>query len=404
MEPKSGEPSTSSPVPTKSGGPAGDANSSDCVMPVRSANPIRARSLIRDNLEKQAGCLNLIHSRMPNIKVFSGTSHPDLAQRIVDRLGIDLGKVVTKKFSNLETCVEIGESVRGEDVYIVQSGSGEINDNLMELLIMINACKIASASRVTAVIPCFPYARQDKKDKLPGSEDNEESKKLAKKNYDWKFRSRAPISAKLVANMLSVAGADHIITMDLHASQIQGFFDIPVDNLYAEPAVLKWIKENIPEWKNSIIVSPDAGGAKRVTSIADRLNVEFALIHKERKKANEVASMVLVGDVKDKIAILVDDMADTCGTIVHAADRLVEAGATKVYAILTHGIFSGPAISRINNACFEAVVVTNTIPQDGHMRDCPKIQCIDVSMMFAEAVRRTHNGESVSYLFSNVPY
>ncbi|XP_032310005.1 ribose-phosphate pyrophosphokinase 2 isoform X1 [Drosophila ananassae] len=385
-----------------------ESEQNDCVMPVRSANPIRARSLIRDNLEKQAGCLNLIHSRMPNIKVFSGTSHPDLAQRIVDRLGIDLGKVVTKKFSNLETCVEIGESVRGEDVYIVQSGSGEINDNLMELLIMINACKIASASRVTAVIPCFPYARQDKKDKLPGSEDNEESKKLAKKNYDWKFRanaqSRAPISAKLVANMLSVAGADHIITMDLHASQIQGFFDIPVDNLYAEPAVLKWIKENIPEWKNSIIVSPDAGGAKRVTSIADRLNVEFALIHKERKKANEVASMVLVGDVKDKIAILVDDMADTCGTIVHAADRLVEAGATKVYAILTHGIFSGPAISRINNACFEAVVVTNTIPQDGHMRDCPKIQCIDVSMMFAEAVRRTHNGESVSYLFSNVPY
>ncbi|XP_030242863.1 ribose-phosphate pyrophosphokinase 2 isoform X3 [Drosophila navojoa] len=377
-------------------------------MPVRSANPIRARSLIRDNLEKQAGCLNLIHSRMPNIKVFSGTSHPDLAQRIVDRLGIDLGKVVTKKFSNLETCVEIGESVRGEDVYIVQSGSGEINDNLMELLIMINACKIASASRVTAVIPCFPYARQDKKDKLPGGEEKDEKAKLAKKNYDWKFRahaqSRAPISAKLVANMLSVAGADHIITMDLHASQIQGFFDIPVDNLYAEPAVLKWIKENIPEWKNSIIVSPDAGGAKRVTSIADRLNVEFALIHKERKKANEVASMVLVGDVKDKIAILVDDMADTCGTIVHAADRLVEAGATKVYAILTHGIFSGPAISRINNACFEAVVVTNTIPQDGHMRDCPKIQCIDVSMMFAEAVRRTHNGESVSYLFSNVPY
>ncbi|XP_035794183.1 ribose-phosphate pyrophosphokinase 1 isoform X2 [Anopheles albimanus] len=322
-----------------------------------------------------------LQSRMPNIKVFSGSSHPDLASRIVDRLGIDLGKVVTKKFSNLETCVEIGESVRGEDVYIVQSGSGEINDNLMELLIMINACKIASASRVTAVIPCFPYARQDKKDK-----------------------SRAPISAKLVANMLSVAGADHIITMDLHASQIQGFFDIPVDNLYAEPAVLKWIRENIAEWRNSIIVSPDAGGAKRVTSIADRLNVEFALIHKERKKANEVASMVLVGDVKDRVAILVDDMADTCGTICHAADKLVEAGATKVYAILTHGIFSGPAISRINDACFEAVVVTNTIPQDGHMKDCPKIQCIDVSMMFAEAVRRTHNGESVSYLFSNVPY
>ncbi|XP_043795594.1 ribose-phosphate pyrophosphokinase 1 isoform X4 [Apis laboriosa] len=355
------------------------------VMPV--SQPVRAKSLLRANLENSRG--RLLQSRMPNIKVFSGTSHPDLAQRIVDRLGIDIGKVVTKKFSNLETCVEIGESVRGEDVYIVQSGSGEVNDNLMELLIMINACKIASASRVTAVIPCFPYARQDKKDK------------------DFVLdlsTSRAPISAKLVANMLSVAGADHIITMDLHASQIQGFFDIPVDNLFAEPAVLKWIKENIIEWRNSIIVSPDAGGAKRVTSIADRLNVEFALIHKERKKANEVASMVLVGDVKDRVAILVDDMADTCGTICHAAEKLLEAGATKVYAILTHGIFSGPAISRINNACFEAVVVTNTIPQDGHMKDCPKIQCIDVSMMFAEAVRRTHNGESVSYLFSNVPY
>ncbi|XP_044754064.1 ribose-phosphate pyrophosphokinase 1 isoform X1 [Coccinella septempunctata] len=339
--------------------------------------------------------------RMPNIKVFSGTSHPDLAQRIVDRLGINLGKVVTKKFSNSETCVEIGESVRGEDVYIVQSGCGEVNDNLMELLIMINACKIASASRVTAVIPCFPYARQDKKDKPSNSK---ELKVEKWKELEWKYRSRAPISAKLVANMLSVAGADHIMTMDLHASQIQGFFDIPVDNLYAEPAVLKWIRENISEWRNSIIVSPDAGGAKRVTSIADRLNVEFALIHKERKKANEVASMVLVGDVKDRVAILVDDMADTCGTVCHAAEKLREAGATKVYAILTHGIFSGPAITNINNACFEAVVVTNTIPQDEHMKDCPRIQCIDVSMIFAEAVRRTHNGESVSFLFSNVPY
>ncbi|PRD21610.1 UNVERIFIED_CONTAM: Prps1 [Trichonephila clavipes] len=183
---------------------------------------------------------------MPNIKVFSGTSHPELAQKVVDRLGINLGKAVLKKFSNKET-VEIKESVRGEDVYIIQSGCGEVNDNLMELLIMINACKIASASRVTAVIPLFPYARQDKKDKVQAI----------------LFYSRAPISAKLVANMLSVSGADHIITMDLHASQIQGFFDIPVDNLYAEPAVLKWIKENIPEWRNSIIVSPDAGGAKR---------------------------------------------------------------------------------------------------------------------------------------------
>jgi len=318
---------------------------------------------------------------MPNIKVFSGSSHPALAQKICDRLGITHANVVAKKFANGETNVEIGESVRGEDVYIIQSGCGEVNDNLMELLIMINACKIASAERVTAVIPVYPYSRQDKKDK-----------------------SRAPISAKLVANMLSVAGADHIITMDLHASQIQGFFDIPVDNLYAEPAVVKWIKENIPDWKEAIVVSPDAGGAKRVTCIADRLNIDFALIHKERKKANEVASMVLVGDAKGKVAILVDDMADTCGTIVQAAQKLVEDGAVKIYAILTHGIFSGEALTRINNSQFEAVVVTNTIPQDRNMVICSKIQVIDVSMMFAEAVRRTHNGESVSYLFENVPY
>ncbi|XP_060556669.1 ribose-phosphate pyrophosphokinase 2 [Ruditapes philippinarum] len=324
-------------------------------------------------------CL-LLKEKMPNIKVFSGSSHPDLTQKICDRLGIESGKVITKKFSNGECSVEIGESVRGEDVYIVQTGCSEVNDMLMELLIMINACKIASACRVTAVMPCFPYARQDKKDK-----------------------SRAPISAKLVANMLSTAGADHIITMDLHASQIQGFFDIPVDNLYAEPAVLKWIKDNILEWRNSCIVSPDAGGAKRVTSIADRLNVDFALIHKERKKANEVSAMVLVGDVKGKIAILVDDMADTCGTVCHAAEKLLEAGAVKVYAICTHGILSGPAISRINNSMFEAMCVTNTIPQEERMKAAPKITCLDISMILAEAIRRTHNGESVSYLFSHVP-
>ncbi|CAB1337546.1 unnamed protein product [Coregonus sp. 'balchen'] len=275
---------------------------------------------------------------MPNIKIFSGSSHRELSHKIADRLGMELGKVVTKKFSNQETCVEIGESVRGEDVYIVQSGCGEINDNLMELLIMINACKIASASRVTAVIPCFPYARQDKKDKS------------------------GPISANwwLTGGSGRGAKSNHPYG-PLHASQI------------------------------------------RVTSIADRLNVDFALIHKERKRANEVDRMVLVGDVTDRVAILVDDMADTCGTICHAADKLISAGATKVYAILTHGIFSGPAISRINNACFEAVVVTNTIPQEEKMKTCPKIQVIDISMILAEAIRRTHNGESVSYLFSHVP-
>ncbi|BHF59483.1 Ribose-phosphate pyrophosphokinase 2 [Sparganum proliferum] len=220
---------------------------------------------------------------------------------------------------------------------------------------------------------------------------------------DKKDKSRAPISAKLVANMLSVAGADHIITMDLHASQIQGFFDIPVDNLYAEPAVIRWIQKNIPDWQECCIVSPDAGGAKRVTSLADQLNVDFALIHKERKRANEVDRMVLVGDVKGRAAILVDDMADTCGTICTAAQRLTEAGATRVYAICTHGIFSGPAIERINKSCFEAVVVTNTIDQKENMKKAPKLQCIDISTVLAEAIRRTHNGESVSYLFNHVP-
>uniref|UniRef100_A0A0N5BKK5 ribose-phosphate diphosphokinase n=1 Tax=Strongyloides papillosus TaxID=174720 RepID=A0A0N5BKK5_STREA len=317
---------------------------------------------------------------MPNIKVFGGSSHKGLTQMICSKLQLDVSKASLKKFANKETNVEIGESVRGEDVYIIQSGSGEVNDNIMELLIMINACKIASSCRVAAVIPCFPYARQDKKDK-----------------------SRAPISAKLIANMLSVAGADHIITMDLHASQIQGFFDIPVDNLYAEPALLEYIRLKIPNWQDAVVVSPDAGGAKRVTSIADKLNIDFALIHKERKRANEVEKMTLVGNVEGKIAILVDDMADTCGTICLAADKLVEAGASKVYAICVHGVFSGPALQRLNNSKFEAIVVTNTIPQEENMKLCPKIQCIDISGILAEAIRRTHNGESVSYLFSHVP-
>ncbi|KNE67793.1 ribose-phosphate pyrophosphokinase 3 [Allomyces macrogynus ATCC 38327] len=316
-----------------------------------------------------------------SIKIFSGNAHPDLAYLIARRLGLDLGKVVVSKYSNQETSVTIGESVRDEDVFLVQSGCGEINDNLMELLIMINACKTASARRITAVMPCFPYARQDKKDK-----------------------SRAPISAKLVANMLTVAGADHVITMDLHASQIQGFFNIPVDNLYAEPSVLKYIRDHVPNWStDSVIVSPDAGGAKRATSIADRLGIDFAIIHKERKKANEVSRMVLVGDVKGKAAILVDDMADTCGTLCLAAKTLVDHGASAVYAIVTHGILSGKALQAINDSPLTQVVVTNTIPHDDKKVKCPKLATIDISATLAEAIRRTHNGESVSYLFTHAP-
>ncbi|KAK9582013.1 ribose phosphate diphosphokinase subunit prs4, variant 2 [Aspergillus fumigatus] len=247
----------------------------------------------------------------------------------------------------------------------------------MELLIMINACKTASARRITAVIPNFPYARQDKKDK-----------------------SRAPITAKLMANMLQTAGCNHVITMDLHASQIQGFFNVPVDNLYAEPSMLKWIREHL-DVKNCVIVSPDAGGAKRATGIADRLDLQFALIHKERPRPNEVSRMVLVGNVKDKIAIIVDDMADTCGTLVKAADTVMQHGAKEVNAIVVHGILSGNAIENINNSCLKRLVVTNTVPHKEKKELCDKIDTIDISPTLAEACRRTHNGESVSFLFSH---
>ncbi|KAL1862297.1 ribose phosphate diphosphokinase subunit prs4 [Paecilomyces lecythidis] len=318
-------------------------------------------------------------AKIPNeIKLLSGSSHPDLCAKIAARLGIDVARTISLNYSNQETSVTIGESVRDEDVYIVQSTApGEVNDGLMELLIMIHACRTASARSITAVIPNFPYARQDKKDK-----------------------SRAPISARLVANMLQVSGCNHVITMDLHASQIQGFFNVPVDNLYAEPSVLNWIRENL-DVENCVIVSPDAGGAKRATSIADRLNTAFALIHKERPRPNVVGRMVLVGDVQDKIAILVDDMADTCGTLAKAAATVKAHGAKEVFAIATHGILSGNAVENVNNSCLTGLVVTNTIPLGDKIDRCPKLKVIDVSGTLAEAIRRTHNGESVSYLFSH---
>jgi ribose-phosphate pyrophosphokinase len=266
----------------------------------------------------------------------------------------------------------------------------------MELLIMINACKTASARRITAVLPNFPYARQDKKDK-----------------------SRAPITAKLMANMLQTAGCNHVITMDLHASQIQGFFNVPVDNLYAEPSAVKWIRQNLVSEtqtedthrkRDCVIVSPDAGGAKRATSLADRLDLPFALIHKERQRPNEVARMTLVGTVEDKTAIVVDDMADTCGTLAKAAETLMRHGAKDVVALVTHGILSGKAVEVLKSSQLSRLVVTNTVPvpeekiealrvQDGE-KGC-RLEIIDVSSVLAEACRRTHNGESVSYLFSH---
>jgi ribose-phosphate pyrophosphokinase len=272
----------------------------------------------------------------------------------------------------------------------------------MELLIIINACKTSSARRITAILPNFPYARQDKKDK-----------------------SRAPITAKLMANMLQTAGCNHVITMDLHASQIQGFFNVPVDNLYAEPSSTKWIRENLLHIGTSgneingtrqecVIVSPDAGGAKRATSMADRLDLPFALIHKERSRPNEVSRMTLVGNVENKVAILVDDIADTCGTLAKAADTLMKHGAKDVVALVTHGVLSGNAVETLKSGALSRLVVTNTVPipeekwkaltqeewEDGKRKGC-KLETIDIAPVLAEAIRRTHNGESVSYLFSH---
>ncbi|KAI5799843.1 ribose-phosphate pyrophosphokinase [Geopyxis carbonaria] len=319
-------------------------------------------------------------SHTNSIKLMSGTSYPELTRRVADRLGIDLTRVLIHNSSNRETSITIAESVRDEDVFILQSTPpGDINDGLMELLIMINACKTASARRITAVLPNFPYARQDKKDK-----------------------SRAPISAKLIANMLQTAGCNHVITMDLHASQIQGFFNVPVDNLYAEPSMLRYIRENL-DYRNAVIVSPDAGGAKRATAIADRLDLNFALIHKERARANEVSKMVLVGDVSNKIAILVDDMADTCGTLAKAAQTLKKHRAKQVVAIVTHAILSGKACEIIDASELTEVVVTNTVPHEDKKKRCKKLKTIDIAPTLAEACRRTHNGESVSFLFSHAP-
>ncbi|KAF4463081.1 ribose-phosphate pyrophosphokinase 3 [Fusarium albosuccineum] len=331
-----------------------------------------------------------------DIKLLSGSGHEELGALMASRLGIEVTNTVAFKCWNEEIGVSVGESVRDQDVFILQSVAGEVNDGLMELFIMTKACRDSSARRITVVVPSFPYSRQDKKDK-----------------------SRAPITAKLMANMLQVSGCvwtivtlqstciwltvnqNHVITMDLHASQIQGFFDVPVDNLFAEPSILRWINENL-DVDNCVIVSPDAGGTKRAAAISDRLKkTGFVIIHKERPRPNVVGRMTLVGDVRDKIAIIVDDMADTCGTLAKAAETLNEFGARQIFAIVTHGILSGNAIETINQSYLSGLVVTNTVPLGDKVQRCPKLKVIDVSGTLAEAIRRTHNGESVSYLFTH---
>lgn len=316
------------------------------------------------------------------IKLLTGSSHPDLARLIAQRLGVRIADVEGLRMPNNETVVLFQESVRDSDVYILQTGHGSMNDLVIELLLMIDACRHASARRITAVIPLFPYARQDRKDK-----------------------GRAPITARLIADMLEKAGCDHVVVLDLHAPQIEGFFNIPVDNLVAGPTVQHYLRNHVlhSAGQNAVVVSPDAGGAKRAASLADKLDLELALIHKERRRANEVSDMVLVGVVRGKTCVLVDDMADTCGTLAKAAQTLMEHGALSVIALVTHGIFSGRAQEIIENSCLDLVVCTNSVPLQGSLQNCEKIKQIDISATIAEAIRRLHNGESISYLLRNEP-
>ena len=315
-----------------------------------------------------------------DIKVFSGNSNRKLAEDICALMGTKLGESEVGTFSDGEIFVSIYETVRGSDVFVIQSTCTPVNDSLMELLVMIDACRRASAGRITAVIPYFGYARQDRKAK-----------------------SRDPISAKLVANMITVAGADRVLTMDLHAAQIQGFFDIPVDHLLGNPTFVKYYLDKFPEDQYNhdefVVVSPDVGSVARARAFASKVHMGLAIVDKRRQKANECEVMNVIGDVKGKTCILFDDMIDTAGSLCNAANALVEVGGAKeVYACATHGVLSGPAFDRIEKSVIKEVVVHNTIPVPA---DCPceKIKMLDVAPIFARAIAHIHGGTSIADLF-----
>ncbi|KAG2227483.1 hypothetical protein INT45_007509 [Circinella minor] len=401
---------------------------------------------------------------MRGIVLFGGSSHQALTQRICDRLSCEPGKSFLAKFSNNETRVELYESVREQDVYIVQSGCGHVNDNFMELLIMIQACKTASAKKVTAVIPLFPYSRQPDAPfgkgapltrappmtvpstpktipstpkgshpttpragdfgtaggatrlaeemnglELMGQEIFRLSSAMTGPTgsfYDnpstsGGYRQWVARSGTLVAELLTCSGADHIITLDLHDPQYQGFFDCTVDNLSAFPIMIKYIQQHIYDYKDIVLVSPDAGGAKRATSIAEKLHMDFALIHKERRRPDKPQKhdLMLVGDVRGRRVVIIDDIVDTGTTIIKAAKLLHENGAKEIYCICTHGIFSGDALDRIEKSYLDKVIVSDSVPQEEHTKLCSKIATFPVAPLFSEAIRRIHNGESVSMLF-----
>lgn len=311
---------------------------------------------------------------MYGVKIFAGNSNIQLAENICRNLGLPLGKALVSTFSDGEIRVEIQENVRGADVFVIQSGCNPVNDHLMELLVMIDALKRASARRITAVMPYYCYARQDRKNK-----------------------PRVPITARLVADLLSRAGANRILTMDLHAGQIQGFFDIPVDNLYASPVLLPYIKEHFGN--NIVIVSPDAGGVPRARAYASRLNAGLALIDKRRPDANKTEVMHIIGDVEGKTAIILDDMVDTAGTLKEAANALKNKGARTIHACVTHAVLSGSAINKIQESEIETLVVTDTIPLRPQAALCPKIKVVSASRLFSEAIKGIHNEDSISSLF-----
>jgi ribose-phosphate pyrophosphokinase len=314
-------------------------------------------------------------SRDQEFKLFAGSSNVALARQIARQLDVELARAELGRFSDGEIQVEIGENVRGSHTFIVQSTSAPVNDHLMELLIMTDALRRASAATITAVVPYYGYARQDRK-----------------------VAPRAPISAKLVANMMSAAGITRVLSMDLHAGQLQGFFDIPTDNLFAMPVLIDRIRmTGSPE--DIVIVSPDAGGVERARAYSKRIGATLAIVDKRRERANVAEVMNLIGEVKGKTAILLDDMVDTAGTLTQAAKALVEQGARRVHAYATHAVLSGPAVSRIDASAIEHLVVTDTIPLSPAARECKKLVQVSCAQTFSEAIRRIRHGESLSSLF-----
>ncbi len=307
-------------------------------------------------------------------RIFTGNSNPELARQICGRLGIALANSLVSTYSDGEIRVEISENVRGADVFVVQSGCHPVNDHLMELLVMVDALKRASARRITAVIPYYCYARQDRKNK-----------------------PRVPITARLVADLISRVGAHRILTMDLHAGQIQGFFNIPVDNLYASPILLPYIREQFGN--NLVIVSPDAGGVARARAYAKRLHAGLAVIDKRRSDANQAEALNIIGEVAGMTAIVLDDMVDTAGTLVEAVNTLLEKGASEVHACVTHAVLSGPALERIEKSALKGLIVTDTIPLRSRTAECRKIVCLPSCGLFSAAIRNIHNEDSISTLF-----